>query len=120
MSHPVSSFQILTPHPEEHARFYAELFGWSVNADNPMGYRQFDTGSARGIQGGVWPAPPQATAFVQLYIEVESAEAIIERTQSLGGQTLIPLQALPGGDQMAVLRDPLGLTFGIVQPRRTP
>lgn len=113
---PVTAFQILSPQPEEHARFYAELFGWQVDANNPLGYRQFDTGSAKGISGGVWPAPPQAQAFVQLFIEVASAADTIAKTQSLGGQTLIPPQTLPDGQQMAVLRDPHGVTFGIVQP----
>ena len=30
------------------AAFYATLFSWKVDANNPMGYRQIDTGSPRG------------------------------------------------------------------------
>ena len=42
---------------ESTARLYSNLFGWSINANNPMGYRRIATGSADGIQGGIWPAP---------------------------------------------------------------
>lgn len=116
MNHPVTSFQILTPRPEEHSRFFAEVFGWTVDSNNALGYRELLTGSDRGIQGGVWPAPPQAQPFVQLFVEVGSADEVIERTKALGGDTLIPPQTLPDGKKMAVLRDPFGMTFGIVQP----
>jgi uncharacterized protein len=92
MGNPVTSFQILTPRPDEHAAFYNQLFGWRVNADNPLGYRQFDTGSLRGIQGGVWPAPPQAAPCVQLFVETEDAAASLAQALSLGAEVLIPLQ----------------------------
>ena len=75
MSNPVMQFQILSKTPDETAQFYSALFGWSVDADNPMGYRRIDTGSPQGIQGGIWPAPPQAPNFVQLFIAVEDMKA---------------------------------------------
>jgi predicted enzyme related to lactoylglutathione lyase len=42
-------FQILSKTPDETARFYSNLFGWSIDANNPMGYRRIATGSAGGI-----------------------------------------------------------------------
>ena len=76
MSNPVMQFQMISKAPEETARFYSSLFGWKVDADNPMGYRQIHTGSAEGIQGGIWPAPPQATNFVQLFMSVEDVRCV--------------------------------------------
>ena len=76
MSNPVMQFQMISKAPEETARFYSSLFGWKVDADNPMGYRQIHTGSAEGIQGGIWPAPPQATNFVQLFMSVEDVACV--------------------------------------------
>ena len=73
-------------------------------------------GSERGIHGGVWPAPPQAPSFVQLFVEVDDCDAYVEQAGALGATVLIPPQALPDGDTMAVLRDPCGMTFGIVRP----
>lgn len=116
MGKPVVQWQILSRNPEAHSTFYAKLFDWTVNANNPMGYRMVDTGSERGIPGGFWPAPPEAQPFVQLFVEVDDVEACIAQSTSLGGAVLIPPQKLPGGESMAVLRDPEGMTFGIYRP----
>jgi uncharacterized protein len=79
MGSPVTQFQILSKAPEETARFYGSLFGWKIDANNPMGYRQIDTGSKEGIQGGIWPAPPRASNFVQLFMRVEDVGASVEK-----------------------------------------
>jgi len=71
MGNPVVQFQMLSKSPDATAQLYCALFGWTVNADNPLGYREIHTGTERGIQGGIWPAPPQAPNFVQLFIAVD-------------------------------------------------
>ena len=113
MSNPVMQFQMISKAPEETARFYSSLFGWKVDADNPMGYRQIHTGSAEGIQGGIWPAPPQAANFVQLFMSVEDVPASVEKALGLGAKVLIPPTMLPEGDEMAVLHDPHGMSFAV-------
>jgi predicted enzyme related to lactoylglutathione lyase len=117
---PVVQFQILSAAPDETAEFYSALFGWKVDANNPLGYRQIDTGSAEGIQGGIWPAPPQATNFVQLFIETADVRAAVRRAEQLGAQVIIPPSTLPEGDEMAVMRDPQGMAFAVCHrvPRR--
>jgi len=113
MANPVAQFQIISKDPSATAQFYTELFGWSVNADNPMGYRRIATGSSEGIQGGIWPAPPQAPTFVQLFISVADVKDSVARAQTLGAKLLIPPTTLPEGDEMAVLHDPQGMSFGL-------
>jgi len=115
MGSPVMQFQILSKAPEETARFYGSLFGWKIDANNPMGYRQIDTGSREGIQGGIWPAPPQSSNFVQLFMRVEDVGASVQRAQELGAKVLIPPTVLPGGDEMAVLHDPQGMAFAMLR-----
>jgi uncharacterized protein len=117
MGNPVMQFQILSKTPSETARFYSTLFGWSVDADNPLGYRRIDTGSTAGIQGGIWPAPPQAPNFVQLFIEVDDLDAAVAHAEGLGAKPIIPPTRLPEGDQMAVMLDPQGMSFGIWRSR---
>jgi predicted enzyme related to lactoylglutathione lyase len=115
MGNAVMQFQIISKAPDETARFYAALFGWKVDADNPMGYRRLDTGSEEGIQGGIWPAPPQAPNFVQLFMLVPDVAAAVARAAELGARLLIPPTQLPEGDEMAVLHDPQGMSFGLWQ-----
>jgi uncharacterized protein len=118
MGKPVVQFQILSKTPDETARFYCDLFEWTVDAANPMGYRRVDTGSAEGIGGGIWPAPPQAPDFVQLFMAVDDMAATVKRAQELGAKVLIPPVTLPEGDEMAVLHDPQGISFGVWRRRK--
>ena len=118
MANPVSQFQILSKEPDATARFYGELFGWTVDAANPLGYRRIDTGTTEGIQGGIWPAPPQAPNFVQLFMSVSDMSAALARAERLGARVLIPPTVLPEGDEMAVLLDPLGMSFAVWRSHR--
>jgi hypothetical protein len=113
MPNPVVQFQMLSKDPEATSRFYSGAFGWTVNANNPMGYRRIDTGSKDGIQGGIWPAPPEAPNFVQLFIGVDDVKASVKKAEGLGAKMLIPPTVLPEGDEMAVLLDPQGMSFAV-------
>lgn len=115
MANPVVQFQILSNAPDETARFYSGLFGWRVKADNPLGYREISTAAGEGIQGGIWPAPPHAPTFVQLFIAVDNVRIFTEKAQSAGAKLIIPPTSLPNGGEMAVLHDPQGMSFGIVK-----
>ena len=115
MGNPVTQFQILSKSPEATARFYGELFGWKIDADNPLGYRRISTGSTGGIEGGIWPAPPQAPNLVQLFITVPEIAAALRKAEGLGARILIPATVLPEGETMAVLQDPQGMSFAIWQ-----
>jgi len=113
VGNPVTQFQIISKAPEDTARFYGDLFGWTIDDNNAMGYRQIRTGSDSGIQGGIWPAPPQAPAFVQLFMAVDDVPASVEKAVGLGAKVLIPPTTLPEGDVMAVLHDPQGMSFAL-------
>lgn len=113
MGNPVMQFQILSKAPEETSQFYGSLFGWTVSANNPLGYRQINTGSTEGIQGGIWPAPPQSPNFVQLFVVVTDVTESVKKAEALGAKLLIPPTMLPEGDEMAVMHDPQGMSFAI-------
>ena len=113
MPNPVVSWQILARDPEAVAVFYRDLFGWTLSVDNALRYRELRSGSQRGIDGGVWPAPPEAPSFVQLFVEVDDVEAYVTRATAAGAQIVVPVSVLPAGDVMAVLVDPAGLAFGL-------
>jgi uncharacterized protein len=113
MPNPVLQFQILSKTPDETAQFYSTMFGWKIDAENPLGYRRIDTGANEGIHGGIWPAPPQAHNFMQLFIGVDNVKDFVDKAQGLGARILIPPTVLPEGDEMAVLHDPAGMPFAL-------
>ena len=71
MSAPILEWQMVTTHPDQLARFYGDLFGWTIQTNNALGYRQVDTGES-SLHGGLWPAPPNAHSFVQLFVGVQA------------------------------------------------
>lgn len=115
MSNPVMRWQIISPTADKLADFYCKLFGWEATRDNMLNYQMIDTGSERGIHGGVWPAPPEAPSFVQLFVEVDDCDVYVKQATTLGASVLVPPQALPDGDVMAILKDPFGVSFGIMK-----
>lgn len=120
MSNPVFEFQIISKDPDGTGRFYCDLFGWSVDSDNASGHRRLNTGSSEGIQGGIWPAPPQAPNFVQLFVAVDDVARAVSKAETLGAKMLIPPTTLPEGDEMAVLHDPQGLPFVVCRREGEP
>ena len=118
MANPVTHFQIIAKDPDGVASFYGRLFGWKVDARNALGYRRISTGNGRGIDGGIWPAPPEAGTFVQLFVEVEDIDETLRRASELGGRVIVPKSTLPDGDTMAVMIDPSGLSVALVASSR--
>ena len=117
MSAPVVQWQFVSGQPEEVAAFYAKAFGWKVTASNAIGYRQVNAGN--GVGGGIWPAPPGTPGFVQLFLGVEDVDQSVARAVTLGAEIIVPVTTLPDGDTMAILRDPTGVTFGVMRGKST-
>jgi predicted enzyme related to lactoylglutathione lyase len=113
---PVMRWQILAKQPDKLADFYTKLFDWDININNALNYRMVDTGSERGINGGIWPAPPQGPSMVSLYVEVDDVGAYASRATELGGKVVMPPQKLPDGDEMAIILDVEGIPVGIFKP----
>jgi predicted enzyme related to lactoylglutathione lyase len=120
VGNPVMQWQIVAKEPEKLTRFYAGLFGWKVDTHNALGYRAVDTGSDRGINGGVWPAPPQGHSLVLLFVEVDDIDEYITKATALGASVIVPKSELPDGDALAVMLDPAGLSFGLYRPHAIP
>ena len=118
MGQPVLHWQILAKDPDKAAEFYKSLFGWRVNAANSLGYRMVDTNS-EGVNGGIWPAPPEGVGMVSLYVEVDDVSRHVARAIELGAKVIIPAQKLPDGDEMAVILDTEGIPFGLMRRART-
>lgn len=49
----------------------------------------------------------------QLFSELDDVSIAAKRVVELGGKVIVPPQKLPDGDEMAILQDPAGITFGL-------
>src|SRR5215472_11603863 len=71
---PVDWFEVLGADCDRSNRFYAEIFGWQAGHAGP-GYRMVDTGSARGISGGIGTG--QQGQWATVYARVPDVEAAL-------------------------------------------
>lgn len=103
---------------EKSKAFYAKVFGWTAatQESGPISYTEFQMGdrSIAGMLelGHMHPAgtPPHWL----VYFAVADADGTIARTTELGGRTLAPAMDIPIG-RFAVLADPRGAVFGVIQ-----
>jgi predicted enzyme related to lactoylglutathione lyase len=87
MGAPVVHFEIMGGEGRELEKFYADLFGWKINSNNPMKYGIVETeGGPGGINGGVGPAN-DGKKRVSIYVRVEDLQATLDRAERLGGKT---------------------------------
>lgn len=109
--------ELMTSDPAAAARFYGDLFGWTV-ASMPMPdgeYRVVKVGDAP--VGGMMALPPDAGPMPpawSCYVTVADVDATLARCASLGGKTLVPPMDVPGVGRMAVLQDPQGAVLSVM------
>ena len=88
MGAPVVHFEIMGGQGNQLEKFYAELFGWKIDSNNPMKYGVVDTGGGPGgINGGVG-ANQDGSKRVSVYAQVDDLQAALEKVEKLGGRTI--------------------------------
>jgi uncharacterized protein len=105
---PVDWFEILGPDAARSQQFYAEIFGWQLAGE---GYRMVDTGTGRGIRGGIGTAEQGNWATV--YASVPDVGAVLGRAAELGGSRVYGPNPVDDHMQTGAFRDPAGNVFGV-------
>mgnify|MGYP000660477607 CR=1 FL=1 len=113
MGKPVVHWEINTKDPARLHEFYAELFDWKIDANNPINYGLVDTGGKRGINGGI--GPTDGENYVTFYVEVEDLQAYLDKAVKLGGKVVVPPTEIPGMVTFAMFTDPEGNRIGLVK-----
>ena len=114
MGQPVVHFEIHGSDSVETSNFYADVFDWSVNADNPMHYGLVDTNAeGAGIGGGICAS--DMSPAVLIYIQVDDPQAYLDKVEAAGGRTVLPVTEIPGAVTMAIFEDPSGNKVGLVK-----
>ena len=113
MGQPVVHFEILGKDPKKLQGFYGDLFGWHIDANNPMNYGIVDTHGDGGIGGGIGPAEGQTQ--VTFYVQVDDPQAYLSKIESAGGKTIVPMTEIPDMVTFALFADPEGNVVGLVK-----
>ena len=115
MANPVVHFEVTGKDGKKLQDFYRGIFGWKVDASNPMNYgivSAEDTGG--GIGGGISAGDGQTDNLVTVYIAVQDPEATLKKAESAGGKTVMPVTEIPGMVRLAQFADPEGNIIGII------
>jgi predicted enzyme related to lactoylglutathione lyase len=114
-------YELMTTDPEAAEGFYSRVVGWGTQ---PLpGVRTQHAAWTAHDQpiGGVMELPPDARAGGalprwMLYVAVTDVDATIEEARALGGRLQEGPADVPGEGRYAVLSDPQGAAFAILQP----
>ena len=119
MGQPVVHFEVIGKDGERLQSYYAELFGWQIDTDNPMRYgivqREGNTNSdGVGIGGGVGAGPEGYDGHVTFYVEVPDVEGALARAEELGGSRMMGPEEMSPGLVIGMFGDPEGHVVGVV------
>ena len=115
MPNPVVHFEIQSKQAEALKTFYGDLFGWHVDSSNPMNYGIINAPSeGPGIGGGIGDAASGVNR-VTFYVQVDDLQAHLDKAETMGGKTLMPVTDVMPDVTIALFSDPEGNVIGLVK-----
>lgn len=111
MSSPLIHFEIAGSDPQKLQSFFGDLFGWQVDANNPMHYGMVNLSG--DVAGGIGPTPDNQPGHAMFYVGVDDVEAALQRAESLGGSRVFGPMDVPDGPTIAHFADPEGHVVGL-------
>jgi len=93
-------------------RFYAELFGWKIDAANPMNYGMVSSKGNGGINGGIGGTSTGSRLLV--YATVVDINDVLAKAEALGAKTILPRTNV-GPVIMGIFEDLEGNHFGVLE-----
>ena len=114
---PVVHFEIVGRDSKRLQDFYSTLFGWVIDANNPLNYGRIQPGvggPVEGVGGGIAQAG-DGPARVSVYVQVVDLDATLAQVEQMGGKTVLRPIDTPGGPTIAQFSDPEGNVIGLVK-----
>jgi uncharacterized protein len=96
--------------------FYADLLGWVWQDSGMEGMTYLLAKHDSAMVAGLFSAEMGRSPGWLTYFAVDNADDSTGLAASLGAQTLMPPTDIPGTGRFALLADPQGASFGILQP----
>jgi hypothetical protein len=116
MANPVVWFEIMGKDGKKLREFYGDIFDWKFEVMPDMDYGTSNTGSEKGIQGGVGTGM-QGASYQTFYISVTDIKATLKKIEAKGGKTIVPYTEIPKIVTFAIFTDPEGHTIGLIEDR---
>jgi predicted enzyme related to lactoylglutathione lyase len=114
MGNPVMWFELLVEDADKANTFYEKLFDWKIDRNNPKKYGFVNTGSDKGIHGGIGHPSMTGEKKILMYVEVEDLDQYLQEAVALGGKVIMPSQEVDGYP-IAIFEDPCGHQIGLIK-----
>ena len=114
MGNAVMHFEIGGPDDQPLVAFYRQLFGWDLQSMPGGGYTLIDTRGGGGINGGIGKSQT-GEPWSAFYVEATDLQAVLDRAESMGAKTVMPVTDFGGAVTIAMFNDPDGLLVGLVK-----
>ena len=82
MGAPVVHFEVTGKDGPALQRFYSDVFGWSLDTNNPGGYGFYRP--AEGIGGGIGATQDGSAGHVTFYVHAEDPAAVLREVEARG------------------------------------
>src|SRR5947207_2781087 len=115
MGNAVIYFEIGAADNEQLKQFYTDLFGWHLEPIPPGGYSMVDTRAGSGVGGGIGRSR-DGTPWATFYVETDDPQSTLDKAESLGGKTIVPVSVIPDIVTWAMFSDPDGSLVGLYKP----
>jgi len=119
MPNPVTHFEVVGKDGKKLQDFYGNVFGWQINADNPMSYGMVSKVEG-GIAGGISGGAEQGGDGVTFYVAVANLEQPLQAIEKEGGRSVMGPDDVPGGPRIAQFTDPEGHRIGLTPAAPIP
>ena len=114
MSNKIIHVEVVGKDGEKLQKFYSNVFGCSLDTNNPGGYGMSDP-AATGVAFGAGGTPDGSAGFATFYVAVDDVDAALDKATSLGGSVVMPKYSPAPGIELALAADPEGHVVGLTK-----
>jgi hypothetical protein len=120
MGQPVVHFEVMGKDAAALRSFYADLFDWKIDTNNPMDYgmvspddNQLGGDGTGGIAGGIGQMPEGEAGYATFYVNVPDVETALAKAEGLGGTRIMGPENVMEGLVIGLFTDPEGHIIGL-------
>ena len=92
-------------------KFYSDVFGWSLDTNNPGGYGMERQGD---MTAGIGAAQDGGPGNVTFYVHTDNPQGTLDQVVAKGGRVIMPLTEVAPETTIALFADPEGHIVGLM------
>ena len=116
MAHKIVHWELMGADGKAMRAFYADMFGWKLDAVPGFGDYYMTTEAETGLAGAVGQGSEDMPNYQVMYVEVPDIDAHMAKVEAAGGTTVVPRTVIPDTVIFGMFTDPAGNLVGLVEP----